>query len=188
MKWAVCSTVPKFTAYFRRAFRKCGEKPRSTDQAPVLAFRDLRFCCRNSVYARRFPIFSPHFRKARLNRASRSENHRIFVSTQMRSLFCQAESCIQTKKRADASALFRCRPKASSAIDLIQIDITCLTTITSTSRSRPCSIIPLPGWCLASTSHIAYMKKGQHSQFESVTLKAPKELLYCRKILYTIFP
>lgn len=132
--------------------------------------------------------FSPHFRKARLNRASRSENHRIFVSTQMRSLFCQAESCIQTKKRADASALFRCRPKASSAIDLIQIDITCLTTITSTSRSRPCSIIPLPGWCLASTSHIAYMKKGQHSQFESVTLKAPKELLYCRKILYTIFP
>ena len=38
-------------------FRKCGEKPRSTDQTPVLAFRDLRFCCRNSVYARRFPIF-----------------------------------------------------------------------------------------------------------------------------------
>lgn len=32
------------------------------------------------------------------------------------------------------------------------------------------------------------MKKGQHSQFESVALKAPKELLYCRKILYTIFP
>lgn len=31
-------------------------------------------------------------------------------------------------------------------------------------------------------------KKGQDSQFESVTLKAPKELLYCRKILYTIFP
>lgn len=31
-------------------------------------------------------------------------------------------------------------------------------------------------------------EKGQHSQFESVTLKAPKELLYCRKILYTIFP
>lgn len=30
------------------------------------------------------------------------------------------------------------------------------------------------------------MKKGQHSQSESVTLKAPKELLYCRKILYTI--
>lgn len=92
------------------------------------------------------------------------------------------------KKRTDASTLFKCRPKASSAIDLILIDITCLTTITSTSRSRPCSIIPLPGWCLASTSHIAYMKKGQHSQFESVTLKAPKELLYCRKILYTIFP
>ena len=117
-----------------------------------------------------------------------AENHRIFVSPQTRSLFCQTESYIQTKKRADASALFRCRPKASSAIDLILIDITCLTTITSTSRSRPCSIIPLPGWCLASTSHIAYMKKGQHSQFESVTLKVPKELLYCGKILYTIFP
>jgi hypothetical protein len=42
--------------------------------------------------------------------------------------------------------------------------------------------------CLASISGIAYMKKGQHSQFESVTLKAPKELLYSRKILYTIFP
>ena len=169
-------------------FRKCGEKPRSTDQTPVLAFRDLRFCCRNSVYARRFPIFSPHFRKAPLNRASRSGKPPDICSPQMRSLFCLAESYIQTKKRTDASTLFRCRPKASSAIDLILIDITCLTTITSTSRSRPCSIIPLPGWCLASTSHIAYMKKGQHSQFESVTLKAPKELLYCRKILYTIFP
>ncbi len=155
---------------------------------PCLHFRGLRFCCRNSVYARRFPIFSPHFRKARLNRASLSENHRIFVSPQMRSLFCQAESYIQTKKRADASALFRCRPKASSAIDLILIDITCLTTITSTSRSRPCSIIPLPGWCLTSTSHIANMKKGQHSQSESVALKTPEELLYYRKILYTIFP
>lgn len=161
---------------------------RTVDQTPVLDFRDLRFCCRNSVYARRFPIFSPHFRKARLNRASLSENHRIFVSPQMRSLFCQAESYIQTKKRADASALFRCRPKASSAIDLILIDITCLTTITSTSRSRPCSIIPLPGWCLTSTSHIANMKKGQHSQSESFALKTPEELLYYRKILYTIFP
>lgn len=132
--------------------------------------------------------FFPALPKARLNRVSRSEKHWIFVSPQMRSLFCQAESYIQTKKRADASALFRCRPKASSAIDLILIDITCLTTITSTSRSRPCSIIPLPGWCLASTSHIAYMKKGQHSQFESVALKAPKELLYYRKIRYTISP
>lgn len=31
-------------------------------------------------------------------------------------------------------------------------------------------------------------EKRQHSQFESVTLKVPKELLYCGKILYTIFP
>ena len=38
-------------------FRKCGEKPRSTDQTPVLRFRDLRFCCRKSGYAQRFPIF-----------------------------------------------------------------------------------------------------------------------------------
>lgn len=132
--------------------------------------------------------FSPHFRKAPLNRASRSGKPPDICSPQMRSLFCLAESYIQTKKEDRRINLFRCRPKASSAIDLILIDITCLTTITSTSRSRPCSIIPLPGWCLASTSHIAYMKKGQHSQFESVTLKAPKELLYCRKILYTIFP
>lgn len=169
-------------------FRKCGEKPRSTDQTPVLAFRDLRFCCRNSVYTWRFPIFPRTSEKRPQTARPEAKNRRIFVSPQMRSLFCLAESYIQTKKRTDASTLFRCRPKASSAIDLILIDITCLTTITSTSRSRPCSIIPLPGWCLASTSHIAYMKKGQHSQFESVALKAPKELLYCRKILYTIFP
>ena len=38
-------------------FRKCGEKSRSTDQTPVLRFRDLRFCCRKSGCARRFPIF-----------------------------------------------------------------------------------------------------------------------------------
>ncbi len=31
-------------------------------------------------------------------------------------------------------------------------------------------------------------KKGQHSQFGSVALKAPEELLYYREILYTIFP
>lgn len=31
--------------------------PRSADQAPVLDFRDLRFCCRKSICARRFPIF-----------------------------------------------------------------------------------------------------------------------------------
>ena len=38
-------------------FRKCWEKPRSTDQTPVLRLRDLRFCCRKSGCARRFPIF-----------------------------------------------------------------------------------------------------------------------------------
>lgn len=43
-------------------FRKCGENPKSTDQSPVLTFRDLRFCCQKSGCARRFPIFSPHFR------------------------------------------------------------------------------------------------------------------------------
>lgn len=32
------------------------------------------------------------------------------------------------KKRADASALFRCRPKASTAIDYILVDILCLST------------------------------------------------------------
>lgn len=37
--------------------RKCGVKPRSADQAPVLHFRDLRFCCRKTDYARRFSIF-----------------------------------------------------------------------------------------------------------------------------------
>ena len=46
-------------------FRKCGVKPRSADQTPVLRFRDLRFCCQKSSYARRFPIFSPHFRNTR---------------------------------------------------------------------------------------------------------------------------
>lgn len=38
-------------------FRKCGEKPKSADQTPVLRFRDLRFCCHNLGCARRVPIF-----------------------------------------------------------------------------------------------------------------------------------
>ena len=38
-------------------FRKCGVKPRSADQTPVLGFRDLRFCWRKSGCARRFSIF-----------------------------------------------------------------------------------------------------------------------------------
>lgn len=35
---------------------------------------------------------------------------------------------MQTKKRADASTLFRCRPKASTAIDFILVDILSLST------------------------------------------------------------
>lgn len=40
-----------------RRFRKCGEKPRTADQTPVLTFSDLRFCCKKSGCARRFSIF-----------------------------------------------------------------------------------------------------------------------------------
>lgn len=40
-------------------------KLRSANQIPVLRFRDLRFCCQKSSCARRFPIFSPHFRNMR---------------------------------------------------------------------------------------------------------------------------
>ena len=170
-------------------FRKCGEKTEIDRPDPCFSFP------RPAVLLPKFGLcsevsdFFPHFRKARLNRASRSGKPPDICFSPNEILVLPGRILHPNKKkRTDASALFRCRPKASSAIDLILIDITCLTTITSTSRSRPCSIIPLPGWCLASTSHIAYMKKGQHSQFESVTLKVPKELLYCGKILYTIFP
>lgn len=38
-------------------FRKCGVKPRSVDQTPVLRTRDLRFCYRKWRCARRFPFF-----------------------------------------------------------------------------------------------------------------------------------
>lgn len=38
-------------------FQKCGENPRSADQTPILSFRDLRFCCKKTGCARRFPIF-----------------------------------------------------------------------------------------------------------------------------------
>lgn len=34
---------------------------------------------------------------------------------------------MQTKKRADASTLFRCRPKVSTAIDFILVDILSLS-------------------------------------------------------------
>lgn len=40
-----------------RRFQKCGVKPRSADQTPASHFRNLRFCCQKSGYARRFPIF-----------------------------------------------------------------------------------------------------------------------------------
>ena len=40
-----------------RCFRKCGVKPRSADQTPVLDFRDLRFCWQKSGCAQRFSIF-----------------------------------------------------------------------------------------------------------------------------------
>lgn len=38
-------------------FRKCGEKPRSTDQTPVLGIHDLRFCWQKSGCTRRFSFF-----------------------------------------------------------------------------------------------------------------------------------
>ena len=38
-------------------FQKCGENPRSADQTPIMSFRDLRFCCKKTGCARRFPIF-----------------------------------------------------------------------------------------------------------------------------------
>ena len=40
-----------------RRFQKCGEKPRSGDQTPVLGIHDLRFCWQKSSCARRFSIF-----------------------------------------------------------------------------------------------------------------------------------
>lgn len=40
-----------------RRFRKCGEKPRSTDQTPTLSSGDLQFYYRKSGCARRFQIF-----------------------------------------------------------------------------------------------------------------------------------
>lgn len=57
VKRAVCSWVPEFAAYFGRAVPEVRGKSRSADQNPVLCFRDLRFCCQISGYARRFPIF-----------------------------------------------------------------------------------------------------------------------------------
>ena len=56
-KRAVCSVVPEFAAYFRRAFPEVRVKPRSADPTPVLRFGDLRFCWQKSGCARRFPIF-----------------------------------------------------------------------------------------------------------------------------------
>lgn len=38
-------------------FQKCGEKPRSADQTPILSFRDLRFCCKKTVVLGGFRFF-----------------------------------------------------------------------------------------------------------------------------------
>lgn len=40
--------------------QKCGEKPRSVKQAPVLSIRDLQFCWKNRCALGEFR-FSPHF-------------------------------------------------------------------------------------------------------------------------------
>lgn len=57
VKRAAWSAVPKFAAYFRFELLEVRGKPRSTNQAPTLRFRDLRFCYQNLVCARLVPIF-----------------------------------------------------------------------------------------------------------------------------------
>ena len=49
-------------------------KPRLADHTPVSDFRDLRFCCRKSVCARRFPLFPALPKTAIKNPLSQSEN------------------------------------------------------------------------------------------------------------------
>lgn len=44
-------------------YRKCEEKPKSTNQAQVSEFCDLRFCCRKSGCAQRFSTFPRTSRK-----------------------------------------------------------------------------------------------------------------------------
>ena len=56
-KRAVCSGVPEFAAHFRQTIPEVREKPKSTNQTPVLHFRDLRFCWHKSGCARSFPNF-----------------------------------------------------------------------------------------------------------------------------------
>lgn len=63
------------------------------------------------------------------------------------------------------------------------------TPMTAGARCKP-PILDHPIAGMAFSKHVAhYMhEKGQHSLTESVALKAPEVLLYCRKILYTISP
>lgn len=51
-----------------------------------------------------------------------------FGDTIIRNDSMQPSHACRQKKRADASTLFRCRPKASTAIDYILVDILCLST------------------------------------------------------------
>lgn len=53
----LCSGVPEFAAYFRRAIQEVRGNPRPGDQAPVLLFRDLRFCWQKSECARQVSLF-----------------------------------------------------------------------------------------------------------------------------------
>lgn len=64
-------------------FRKCGEKPRSANQTPVLNFRDLQFSCRKSGRARRVPFF-PALSKyaAKIHRAgAKTQQHPVVAET-----------------------------------------------------------------------------------------------------------
>ena len=49
--YGICRILP------RNAIRKCGGNPRSADQAPVLAFCDLRFCSQKGIVLCGFRFF-----------------------------------------------------------------------------------------------------------------------------------
>lgn len=104
-------------------FQKCGEKPRSADQTPVLGFRDVRFCCRKSVCARRFPVF-PSLPKIAIKKPTVPKRKR--------------DKCPSENSPLNAKTAFRRFPRTKP-------DVPSQGLITvGTLRKNPISVNPLP--------------------------------------------
>lgn len=96
-KRAVCSGVPEFAAYFRRAISEVRGKTEISRPDPSFAATRPAVLLPKIGLCSEVSDFSPHFRKTRLNRASRSGKPAEISFSPIEILVLQAESCIKRR-------------------------------------------------------------------------------------------